>query len=83
MKVAYYMDILEEIRSDYWLCINKPQEYQQKADTVSDLFSLKARQKLKGDNCPVYLVGKYESAPVIMFGINPGYQNQTEQMASF
>ena len=52
--MAYYMDILEEIRSDYWLCINKPQEYQQKVDSISDLFSLKRRQRLKGDNCPVF-----------------------------
>ena len=69
------MDILEEIRSDYWLCINKSQEYQQKVDSISDLFSLKRRQWLKGDNCPVYVVGKYELAPVIMFGVNPGYSS--------
>ena len=53
-EMAYYMDILEEIRSDYWLCINKPQEYQQKVDSISDLFSLKRRQRLKGDNFPVF-----------------------------
>ena len=47
-----------EIRSDYWQYINKPQEYQQKVDTISDLFSLKGRQRLKGDNCPVYVVVK-------------------------
>ena len=69
------MDILQEIRSDYHLCINNPNEYQQKVDTISNLFSLKGRQRLKGDNCPVYVVGKYKSAPVAMFGVNPGYSS--------
>jgi hypothetical protein len=69
------MDILDEIKSDYELCINKPHEYQLKVDSISDLFFLKVRQRLKGDNCPVYVVGRYESAPFVMFGINPGYSS--------
>jgi hypothetical protein len=30
---------------------------------------------LKGDNCPVYFVGKFEEASIIMFGLNPGYSS--------
>jgi hypothetical protein len=26
-----------------------------------------------GDNCPVYVFGKYDTTPIMMFGINPGY----------
>ena len=67
------MNLLEEIKADYDLCINNPQDYQRKVDSVSDLFSLRERQKLKGDYCPVYVFGRYQSTPFIMLGINPGF----------
>jgi hypothetical protein len=38
-----------------------------------DLFSIKVRQRLKGNFCPVYVFGNYQVAPLVMFGINPGY----------
>jgi hypothetical protein len=63
------MNLLEEIKADYDFCMN--------------LFFLKGRQRLKGDNCPVYVIGKYESSSLVMFGINPGYSpknNPTEDM---
>ena len=47
-----------------------------KVDSISDLFSLKGRQRLKGDNCPAYVIGKYETSPFVMFGINPGYSHK-------
>ena len=34
-------DLLQEIKSEYNLCINKPREYQQKVDSISRLLSLK------------------------------------------
>ena len=40
------------------------------------LFSLKGRQRLKGDNCPAYVIGRYEKSPFVMFGINPGYSQK-------
>jgi hypothetical protein len=70
------MNLLEEIKTDYELCINNPHEYQKKVDSISDLFSLKGRQRLKGDNCPAYIIGKYETSPFVMFGINPGYSRK-------
>jgi hypothetical protein len=70
------MNLLEEIKADYDLCINNPHEYQRKVDSTSDLFSLKGRQRLKGDNCPAYIIGKYETSPFVMFGINPGYSHK-------
>jgi hypothetical protein len=51
------MNLLEEIKADYDLCINNPHEYQRKVNSISDLFSLKGRQRLKGDNCPAYIIG--------------------------
>ncbi|MGA9843220.1 MAG: hypothetical protein WBQ25_12980 [Nitrososphaeraceae archaeon] len=66
-------DLLQEIKSEYELCINKPREYQQRVDYISKLLSLKGGKILRGDNCPVYIVGRYQSAPFVMFGINPGY----------
>ena len=32
--------------------------------------------ELKGDNCPAYIIGKYETSPFVMFGINPGYSRK-------
>lgn len=70
------MNLLEEIKAEYDLCINNPNEYQKKVDSVSDMFSLRGRQRLKADNCPVYVIGKYETSPYVMFGINPGYSQK-------
>jgi hypothetical protein len=52
------MNLLEEIKADYDFCGNNPHEYQRKVDSISDLFSLKGRQRLKVDNCPAYIIGK-------------------------
>ena len=67
------MNLLEEMKADYNLCINNSYEYQQKVDSISNLFSLSGRQTLNGYNCPVYVVGKYQQAPFVIFGINPAY----------
>jgi len=50
------MNPLEEIKADYDVCINNSYEYQKKVNSISDLFSLKGRQRLKGDNCPAYII---------------------------
>jgi hypothetical protein len=65
------MYLLDEIRADYDLCISNPHEYQRKVDSISDLFSLKGKQRLKGDYCPVYEFGRYQSTTTVMLGINP------------
>jgi|SRR5215211_511862 len=70
------MNLLEEIKADYDICINNPYEYQKKVDSISDLFSLKGRQRLKGDYCPVYVFGRYQSTPFVMLGINPGFSSK-------
>ena len=46
---------------------------EKKVDSISDRLSLKGKQSLKRDYCPVYIFGKYHEAPFVMFGINPGY----------
>jgi len=66
------MNLLEELKSEYDLCINNPSEYQRKVDSISDLFFLKGKRRLKWNYCPVRVFGKYPSAPFVMFGINPG-----------
>jgi hypothetical protein len=71
-----HMSLLEEIKADYDLCINNPYEYQKKVDTISNLFSLKGRQRFKGDYCPVYVFGKYHLTPFVMLGINPGFSSK-------
>jgi hypothetical protein len=55
------MDLLEEIKSEYSLRINNPQEYQKKVDIISNPFHFTGKRRLKGDNCPVFVVGKYDS----------------------
>jgi hypothetical protein len=67
------LDLLQEARDEYELCIKKPAEYQRKVDSISDLFHLRGKHRLKEDNCPVYCVGKFDEASIIMFGVNPGY----------
>ena len=67
------MDLLQEARDEYELCINRPAEYQKKVESISDMFHLRGKNRLKGDNCPVYFVGKFEGASIIMFGLNPRY----------
>jgi len=57
-------DILQEIRLDYDLCINEPDEYQKKVNSVSDLFLLKGKKTLMNDNCPAYVIRKYDLASI-------------------
>ena len=66
------MDLLQEVRDEYELCVKRPAEYQKKVDSISDMFHLRGKHRLKGDNLPVYFVGKFEEASIIMFGLNPG-----------
>jgi hypothetical protein len=75
------MDLMEEIKHEYELCIQKPHEYMKKVNSISDLLLLKGNKRLIDTDCPVYVVGKYKIAPIVMFGINPGYSlenNPTE-----
>ena len=65
--------ILEEMKSDYDLCIKQPAEYRKKVDAISDLFHLTLAKgnRLKSSDCPVYIVG--HSNEYVMVGLNPGY----------
>jgi hypothetical protein len=65
--------LLKEIQEDYELCLLTPSEYQIKVDSISNMFGLRGKNRLKSDNCPVYVVGRYQTAPVVTFGVNPGY----------
>ncbi len=67
------MDLLEEMQFEYELCIRNPIEYIKKVNSISDLLLLKGNSRLINTDCPVFVVGKYRSAPIVMFGINPGY----------
>jgi hypothetical protein len=63
------MNLLEELRTDYNLCIDKPREYHRKVDCIPDLFFLKGEDRLKTEYCPVRIVGKYQITPFVMFGL--------------
>lgn len=64
--------MLTDIKTDYDLCINEPDAYQRKVDAISALFSLKGTNRLNAANSPLYLYGKYETAPFVIFSLNPG-----------
>jgi len=49
-------DLMKEVREEYELCINHPQIYQHKVDSISDSLWLKGKDRLMGDNCPVYIL---------------------------
>jgi hypothetical protein len=38
--------MLEEIKTNYQLCINNPLEYRKKVDYISDMLSLKGERRL-------------------------------------
>lgn len=40
------------------------------------MFRLKNKNRLKTDYCPVFVIGKYHTAPIIFFGVNPGYSSK-------
>jgi hypothetical protein len=73
----------EEMKAEYHLCINRPEEYRKKVDTISDLFHLNTAKgnRLKSNDCPIYIVG--HSNEYILVGLNPGYSainNPVEEM---
>jgi hypothetical protein len=76
VKGSCTLHLLDEIKAEYDLCINNPYEYQKKVDSISDLFSLKGKNRLKGSYCPVYVFGRYQSTPFVMLGINPGFSSR-------
>ena len=65
--------LLKEIRNEYQDYAQFPVEYEKKVDSISNLFGLRNKNRLKSDYCPVFVIGKYKTAPIIFFGINPGY----------
>ena len=67
---------MEEIKTGYDLCIKEPHEYKRKVNSISDLLLLKGNKRLIDTDCPVFVVGNYEMAPIVMFGINPGYSSK-------
>jgi hypothetical protein len=75
-KFPCLSSLFKEIREDYELCIQIKSEYQMKVDSISDMFMLRGKNRLKSDNCPAYVLGNFELAPVVIFGINPGYSSK-------
>lgn len=69
-------ELLKEIRNEYQDYSQFPAEYEKKVDSISNLFGLRNKNRLKTDYCPVFVIGKYKTAPVIFFGINPGYSSK-------
>ena len=67
---------MNEIKLEYKLCINEPYEYRKKVNSISDLFLLKGNKRFIDTDCPVFIVGNYETAPIVVFGINPGYSSK-------
>jgi hypothetical protein len=61
------------MKAEYYLCVNRPEEYRKKVDAISDLFYLTTAKgnRLKSNDCPVYIVG--HSNEYILVGLNPGY----------
>ncbi|MGB9169298.1 MAG: hypothetical protein WCB31_10265 [Nitrososphaeraceae archaeon] len=66
---------MDEIKTEYELCIKEPHEYERKVNSISNLLHLKGNKRLIDTDCPVLIVGNYEIAPIVMFGINPEYSS--------
>ncbi len=67
---------MDEIKTEYDFCIQQPYEYKRKVNSIYDLLLLKGNKRLIDTDCHVFIVGNYEIAPVVMFGINPGYSSK-------
>ena len=48
------MDLMEEIKHEYELCIQKPHKYKRKVNSISDLLLLKGNRRFIDIDCPVY-----------------------------
>lgn len=68
--------LLQEIQEEYFLYTLDQLQYKKKVNSISDMFGLKQKNRLKADYCAVYVVGRYQSAPIIMFGMNHGYSHR-------
>ncbi len=69
-------DLLREIRNEYQDYAQFPVEYKKKVDSISNMFGLKNKNRFKTNYCPVYVVGKYQTAPIIFFGVNPAFSSK-------
>ena len=69
-------DLLHKIREEYLLYTLEHFQYKKKVNSISDMFGLTKKERLKADYCAVYVIGKYETAPIIFFGVNPGYSSK-------
>jgi hypothetical protein len=69
-------ELLKEMRNEYQDYTLFPVEYKKKVNSISDMFGLKNKNRLKTDYCPVFVIGKYHTAPIIFFGVNPGYSSK-------
>jgi hypothetical protein len=70
------VELIQEIRDEYELYAQNPVGYEKKVDSISDMFGLTKKNRLKTDYCPVYVVGKFQTAPIVFFGVNPGYSSK-------
>jgi hypothetical protein len=66
-------DLLQEIREEYQLYTLDQLQYKKKVNSISDMLGLKQKNRLKTDCCAVYVIGRFQFAPIVMFGVNPGY----------
>ncbi len=70
------VELIQEIRDEYELYTQNPVGYEKKVDSISDMFGLTKKNRLKTDYCAVYVVGKFQTAPIVFFGVNPGYSSK-------
>ena len=74
--MEYILELFDEIKLEYKLCLNEPDKYKRKVNSISDLLLLKGNKRLIDSDFPVFIVANYETAPIVMFGINPGYSSK-------
>jgi hypothetical protein len=70
------VELTQEILDEYLLYACDPVKYKKKVNSISDMFGLTKKNRLKTDYSPVYVVGKFQTAPIVTFGINPGYSSK-------
>lgn len=69
------MGLAETIKKEYEFFKIYPDEYSKKVKSISYLLVQKGKNEFMSDQSPVYIFGNVESAPFILFGINPGYSD--------
>jgi len=77
---SWELKLIEDLKNDYLLYTNRPDEYKKKVDSVSELFRFSGSDVLLNDYLPTGFSGNYNRKDMIaILGINPGFAKKRDR----